>query len=53
VYSWYSSGIEERSIFSEMVVDLACIIEQNWRENIVKPERRETQSRAGTLIITI
>ena len=27
VYSWYSSGIAERSIFLEMVLDLACIVE--------------------------
>jgi len=29
VYSWYSSGIAERSIFSEIVVDLACIVERD------------------------
>jgi len=28
-YSWYSSGIAERSIFSEIVVDLACIVERD------------------------
>jgi len=45
--------MEERLIFSEMVVELACIVGQNWRENVVKPERHEAQSRAGTLIIVI
>jgi len=53
VYSCYSSGIVKRSIFSEMVVDLACIVEQNWRENVFKPDRREAQSRADALIIAI
>jgi len=43
----------ERSISSEMVVDLAYIVEQNWRENVFEPERREAWSRAGALIITI
>jgi len=43
----------ERSISLEMVVDLACIVEQNWRENIFEPERREARSRAGALIIAI
>jgi len=43
----------ERSIFSEMVVDLACIVEQNWRENVFEPERHDAQSRAGALIIAI
>jgi len=52
-YSWYSSGIAERSIFSEMVVDLACIVEQNWRENVFEPERHEAWSKAGALIIAI
>jgi len=52
-YLWYSSGTEERSIFSEMVVDLVCIVEWNWKENVVKSERHETQSRAGALIIAI
>ena len=52
-YSWYSSGIAERSIFSEMVVDLACIVEWNWRENVFEPERRDARSRAGTLIIAM
>ena len=28
-YSWYSSGIAERSIFSEIVVDLVCIVERD------------------------
>jgi len=36
-----------------MMVDLACIVEQNWRENVFEPERREARSRAGTLIIAI
>jgi len=53
VYSWYSSGIAERSIFSEIVVDLACIVEQNWRENVFEPERRDARSRAGALIIAM
>ena len=52
-YSWYSSGIVERSIFSETMVDLACIVEQNWRENVFEPDRHEAQSKAGTLIIVI
>ena len=52
-YSWYSSGIAERSIFLETVVDLACIVEQNWRENVFEPDRCEAQSRAGALIIAI
>jgi len=33
--------MEERLIFLEMVVDLACIVEWNWRENVFKPDRRE------------
>jgi len=45
--------MEERSIFSEMVVDLACIVEWNWKENVVEPERRDVQSRASMLIIVI
>ena len=53
VYSWYSSGIAERLIFSEMVVDLACNVEQNWRENVFEPERHDARSRAGALIIVI
>ena len=36
-----------------MVVDLAYIVEQNWRENVVEPGRRKAQSRAGALIIVI
>jgi len=52
-YLWYSSGTEERSIFLKMVVDLAYIVEQNWRENVVEPGRRKAQSRAGALIIVI
>jgi len=52
-YSWYSPGIAERSIFSETVVDLACIVKQNWRENVFEPDRHEAQSRAGALIIVI
>jgi len=43
----------ERLISSEMVVDLACIMEQNWRENVFEPERHEAQSRAGALMIAI
>jgi len=53
VYSWYSSGTEERSIFLEIVMDLAYIVEQNWRENVVEPGRRKAWNRAGTLIIAI
>jgi len=53
VYSWYFSGTEERSIFSEMVVELVCIVGQNLRENVVEPVRREAQSRAGALIIAM
>ena len=34
-------------------MDLACIVEQNWRKNVFEPDRREAQSRAGALIITI
>ena len=52
-YSWYSSRMAERSISSEIVVDLACIVERNWRENVFEPERREAWSRAGALIIAI
>ena len=52
-YSWYSSRIAERSIFSEMVVDLACIVEWNWRKNVFEPERRDARSRAGALIIAM
>jgi len=36
-----------------MVVDLTYIVEWNWRENVVDPERYEAWSRAGTLIIVI
>jgi len=43
----------ERSIFSEIVVDLAYNVERNWRENIFEPERRDAQSRTGALIIVI
>ena len=28
-------------------------LEQNWRENVFEPERREAWSRAGALIIAI
>jgi len=52
-YSWYSSGMAERSTFSEIVVDLAYIVEWNWRENVFKPERCNARSRAGALIIAI
>ena len=52
-YSWYSFRIAERLIFSEMVVDLACNVERNWRENVFEPERRDARSRAGALIIAI
>jgi len=36
-----------------MVVDLAYIVEWNWRENVVEPEKYEAQSKASTLIIAI
>jgi len=52
-YSWYFSRIKERSIFLKMVVDVAYIVEQNWRGNVIKPERHEVWSRASTLIIAI
>jgi len=45
--------MEERSIFSEMVVDLAYIVEWNWRANIFEPDSCKAQSKAGTLIIAI
>jgi len=45
--------MEERLIFSEMVVDLAYIVERNWRANIFEPDSHKTRSRAGTLIIVI
>ena len=50
-YSCYSSGIEERLIFSEMAVDLAYTVKWNWRANIFEPDSCEAQSRAGALII--
>jgi len=53
VYLWYSSRTEEKSIFLEMVVELAYIVEWNWTENVVEPKRHNAQSRAGTLIIAI
>jgi len=53
VYPWYSFRTEKRSIFSEIVVELAYIVKQNWRENVVKPVRCKAQSRAGTLIIAM
>jgi len=43
----------ERLIFSDMEVDLACIVKRNWRENVFEPVRHEAQSRAGALIIAI
>ena len=30
--------MEERSIFSDMVVDLACTVELNWKANIFEPD---------------
>jgi len=45
--------MEERLIFSDMVVDLAYTVELNWRANIFEPDSCEAQSRAGTLIIMI
>ena len=35
------------------MVELAYIVEWNWRENIVKPVRCEAQSKAGALIIAM
>jgi len=52
-YSWYFSRTEERLIFSEMVVDLAYTVGQNWRKNVVELVRHEAWSRAGAMIITI
>ena len=52
-YLWYSFRTAERLVFSEMVVDLACIVEWNWRENVFEPDRCEAQSRASVLIIAI
>ena len=34
-------------------MDLAYIVEQNWRENVVEPGRHKAWNRAGTLIIAI
>ena len=45
--------MEERSIFLDMVVDLACTVELNWIANIFEPNSYEAQSRAGALIIAI
>jgi len=45
--------MEERSIFSKMVVDLACTVELNWRANIFEPDSCEVRNRAGALIIAI
>jgi len=45
--------MEERLIFLEMVVDLACTVELNWRANIFEPDSCEAWSRAGALIIMI
>jgi len=45
--------MEERSIFSEIVVDLAYTVELNWIANIFEPDSCEAQSRAGILIIVI
>ena len=45
--------MKERSIFLEMVVDLACTVELNWIANILEPDSRKAQSRAGALIIAI
>jgi len=45
--------MEERSIFSDMVVDLACAVELNWIANIFEPDSYKAQSRAGVLIIVI
>ena len=53
VYSWYSFRTEKRSIFSEIVVELAYIVKQNWKENVVEPMRCKVQSRAGALIIAM
>jgi len=32
---------------------LAFNVEQNWRENVFEPKRRDAQSRASALIIAI
>ena len=45
--------MEERSIFLDMVVDLACTVELNWIANIFEPNSYEARSRAGVLIIAI
>jgi len=45
--------MEERSIFLEMVVDLAYTVELNWIANIFEPDSHEARSRAGALIIAI
>jgi len=45
--------MEERSIFSEMVVDLAYTVELIWRANIFEPDSCEAQNRAGALIIAM
>jgi len=45
--------MEKRSIFSEMVVDLACTVELIWRANIFEPDSHEARNRAGALIIAI
>jgi len=52
-YSWYFSGTKERLIFSEMLVELAYIMERNWRENVVELVSCKAQSRADTLIIAM
>ena len=45
--------MKEKSIFLEMVMDLVYIVERNWRENVVEPDRYKAWSRASTLIIAI
>jgi len=45
--------MEERSIFLELAIDLACTVGQNWRKNVVKHVRCKAWSRAGTLMIAI
>ena len=34
-------------------MDLAYIVEWNWRENVIEPERRDAWNRTSMLIIVI
>jgi len=49
VFLWNRREVD----FLEIVVNLAYIVEWNWRENVAEPERYEAWSRAGVLIIVI